>query len=216
MREYVGDALRNAGYPYELLVTDNGSVDQRTIDWVKEQNPKLFFINKENKGTTQSLNRMIDANESDYYVFIGNDIRLPENWLRKLVEYGEAIPDSGVVGINWRPVEYPEKIINGKKVWEASSIFGTMFISGKLRKAIGRFCEDYGVYGLWDGDYSYRAKGAGFLNYYLAGEVSEHKGNDVGEDSEYRRMKDKSLAIAKPIFDNNIKRYAATGNYYIA
>lgn len=218
-REYVGKALEQAGYPFELCISDNGSKEPEIFEWCEQQSPKVYFKNGFNYGTAQSLNRMIKANPSDYYVFIGNDIRLPENWLRTLVQYGEVLNDkAGVIGIDWRHLDYPNKELlatdgSVKIVWETSNVFGTMFISQTLRDKIGDFCEEYGVYGLWDSDYSIRATASGMQNFYIPNLRTDHMGNDVGENTEYRRMKDASLEKARPIFDKNHTQYKE-GNYF--
>src|SRR5688572_27561441 len=85
-REYVGQALKEAGYPFELCISDNGSKDPEIFKWCEEQNPKVYFKNGYNYGTAQSLNRMIEANPADLYCFLGNDIQLPRNWLKYAVE----------------------------------------------------------------------------------------------------------------------------------
>ena len=89
-----------------------------------------------------------------------------------------------------------------------------MFISQSLRNKIGKFCEDYGVYGLWDSDYSIRAKQAGRHNFYLKDLHTHHFGADDGEKSEYRKMKDRSLELASPIFKSNNEKYK-NGQFYI-
>lgn len=215
-RMYVGNALRDAGYPFELCISDNGSVDPKIFEWCEQQNPKVYYKNGYNYGTAQSLNRMIEANPSDYYVFIGNDIELPKNWLKKMVEHAEAISEHGVIGIDWRgkEAEYPRKTLNGITVMSTTNVFGDMFISQSLRDKIGVFCEDYSKYGLWDSDYSIRATAAGRENFYLLNETSHHFGNDVGEDSEYRKMKDSELSKARPQFDINVAKYKL-GDYFI-
>lgn len=215
-KEYVGKALKQAGIPFDLCITDNGSTQPEIFQWCEAQNPTLYIKNGENKGTAQSLNKMIDMNPSDYYVFIGNDIELPNNWLKMLVEHGEAIPETGVAGIDWRGMAhlYHRTQINGKTVLVNENAFGTTFISHKTREKVGKFCEDYGVYGLWDSDYHFRCRCAGLTNYYLDGVTSHHFGDDVGENSPYRRMKNESLQRAKPIFDENWKKYEK-GDFYI-
>lgn len=218
-REYIEKAFREAGYPFELCISDNGSTDPKIFEWCEQQNPKVYFKNGYNYGTAQSLNRMIEANPSDYYVFIGNDIRLPENWLRKMVEYAEAIPNHGVIGIDWRHLDYPNKEMlthdgSVKVVWETTNVFGDMFISQDLRNTIGKFCEDYHVYGIWDSDYSYRARCAGRQNFYLPNLRSDHMCDDVGTNTAYRKMKDESLAKASKVFEVNKIKYD-NGEYYI-
>lgn len=214
--EYVGQALKQAGHPFELCITDNGSTDPAIFDWCEKQNPKLYIKNGENKGTAQSLNKMIEQNPSDYYVFIGNDIKLPNNWLKQLVECAQAIPESGIIGIDWRGClkDCEKRTINGKEIRVNSNIFGTMFFSQTVRTKIGRMCEDYGPYGLWDSDYSLRAGYAGFINYYLPNVTSHHFGSDVGEKTPYRIMKDESLSKAKPKFSENWEKYKE-GHFYI-
>lgn len=211
-RKYVGDALANAGIEYDLCITDNGSTDPEIIQWAKEQNPALLIHNSENMGVPQSLNKMIRMHQSDYYCFIGNDIELPDNWLKELYETYSSIPESGIAGIDWRggidadPVE-----MNSKTIDLCGRCFGTAFFSKELINDLGKLCEDYGVYGLWDSDFSIRTKLTGRLTYYLHGMKSTHMGNDVGETSPYRKMKDDSLLIGKPIFDRNVENYRETG-----
>lgn len=206
-KEYVGKALKEAGYPFDLCAFDNGSSDPRVFELVREWVPKFHMVPGMNNGTPQALNKLILKNPSDYYVFIGNDIELPKNWLKDMMETITKIPESGVVGINWRPLQYETKTYNDTEVWHTERTFGTMMVSQALRDKIGKFCEDYGPYGLWDSDYSIRAQLAGFPCYYIKDLNSDHKGNDVGENSEYRRMKDESLSKAKPIFEANHALY---------
>jgi len=214
-KNYVGQALKNAGYPFELCCTDNGSkIEPEVIDLVRGWNPSLHILNDKNVGTTQALNEMIRQRPADAYVFIGNDIQMPQDWLKTLVSYAEAIPESGVVGIDWRGLQYDKSIVNGKVVKNTTNVFGTMFVTQAVRDKIGEFCEDYGPYGLWDSDYSIRCTIAGLLNYYVDGLMTTHQGHDVGHDSEYRKMKDASLAAAAPKFNENRKKYDR-GEYFI-
>lgn len=213
-KHYIEDAMRKANYPFELAISDNGSTEPEIFEWCEAQNAKVYFKNGYNYGTAQSLNRMIEANPSDYYAFLGNDIELPNNWLKEMVELAEAIPEHGVIGCDWRSLQYETKEINGKQFWDTTNVFGDMFISQSLRDKIGKFCEDYGSYGLWDSDYSIRSTMAGRVNMYLKDRHSHHFGNDVGEESPYRKMKDASLHAAQPKFSENRVKYNK-GEYYI-
>jgi GT2 family glycosyltransferase len=216
-RCYVGQALARANYPFDLCITDNGTKsDHEIFTWCEQQNPKLYIKNDHNAGTAQALNKMVEMNPSDYYVFIGNDIQLPQNWLKTMVEYAQAIPQTGIIGIDWRGGKntFPQ-VINGKTVTGSSdAIFGTQFITKTLRDKIGKYCEDYGTYGLWDSDYWVRSKLAGFENYYLPNMSSHHFGDDTGKETPYRQMKNASISKARPIYDENFKRYHE-GNWYI-
>lgn len=213
-KKYIGDAMNNAGYPFELAISDNGSVDPNIFEWCEQQQPKVYFKNGYNYGTAQSLNRMIEANPSDYYAFLGNDIELPKDWLKKFVEHAEAIPNHGVIGIDWRGLTYPAKELNGLTVSSTTNVFGDMFISQSLRNKIGKFNEEYGVYGIWDSDYSLRATAAGRENFYLPNLRSTHFGDDVGSNTAYRKMKDESLKIAATKLGANRIKYE-NGDYFI-
>lgn len=213
-KECVGEALSNAGYPFGLCVTDNGSTDERTRQLIDSWSPVYFKVNNFNAGTAQALNEMIARNDADLWVFIGNDIRLPQDWLKKMVEVIQ-LDNIGVVGINWRPINYTTKEINGVKVWETDRVFGTMGINKSLREQLGKFCEDYGVYGLWDGEYSLRSELAGRNNYYVYGIKSVHEGSDHNEQSDYRKMKTDSIELHKEKFKENVRKYHATKEIYI-
>jgi len=56
---------------------------------------------------------------------------------------------------------------------------------------------------------------AGLQNIYLDRLTTEHKGDDVGEKSEYRKMKDDALTVGRPIFKANVERYNATKEVFI-
>lgn len=215
-RDFAGEALKHAGYPFELCITDNGSKEPEIFRWCEEQKPTLYIKNHQNKGTAQSLNRMIEENPADAWVFIGNDIEMPRGWLGEMVQQFEKLPEeTGVMGIDWRGQEYEIAHINGHRILRTDKVFGAMFISKKLRGTIGKFCEEYGVYGLWDSDYSIRSRLAGFENYYVPGLRSHHKGNDVGDTGAYRKMKDNSLHNGVETFESNVKKYYETKMVFI-
>lgn len=219
-QEYIGKALANSGYDRSLIdlcIADNGSIENDIFDWCEKQRPKVYIRHGYNKGTTQALNQLIAINPSDAYVFLGNDIEMPNNWLREAVNVATNVPNTGMIGWDWRgqAKRWAKETINGISLIPTSNVFGSTFITQKALDEIGSFCEDYGVYGLWDSDCALRCQLAGLNNYYIDGMYSEHKGDDVGEKSEYRKMKDESLKNAKPIFDANVKRYKETGEIFI-
>jgi hypothetical protein len=134
-----------------------------------------------------------------------------------MVEAGENTKGlHGVIGIDWRGLshQYDKIELNGHPVDGSTNVFGDMFISQELRDKIGVFCEDYSVYSFWDSDYSVRATAAGRQNFYLRSVTSTHFGDDVGSNTEYRKMKDASMSKSKPIFSANLERYKQ-GDYFI-
>ncbi len=220
----IGGALADCSCKYELLVCDNGSSDRRVVDYVKTL-PGLVYhrLNESNEGCAQMHNQMLLRAKGDYFCLLDNDIELWNGWLDKLVEVYETVELSGIAAIhttNLSPEQHPAENLNGIVVHPATppkedAVFGTRLFDRSVLKKVGYFCEDYGPYGLCDNEYNSRVYHSGFVNYYLDGPSAMHLGDDVGESSEYRRMKDESLRVASPKFLDNVRRYSETGNYYV-
>ena len=150
------------------------------------------------------------SNDYDLFCLLDNDIEIRRNnWLKELVETYEAIPKSGVTGIHSEGLghdPYPAQVVDGITVHPYIDTFGTRLFSKNVLDTVGYFYEGYGLYGLIDNEYNCRAHYLGFLNYYLSGPSGKHQGPDVGEDSDYRRMKDASMLQAQPIFMERMAR----------
>jgi O-antigen biosynthesis protein len=213
----VGGALANTEYPFELLCTDNGSQDRRVIDLVASWNPAYHRLNTENVGFPVAMNQMMLRADGDYIVLIDNDTAMPRGWLRHLVETYEAIPKSGIAALYSLMERHPVQTINNRKVRVGEWVFGERLFHRSLMEKVGCICEDYGVYGLDDADFSHRVRLAGLLQYYLAEPELEaiHMGWDIGEQSQYRRMKDECLGAHGEKYKANIRKYVETGNYFI-
>lgn len=212
---------RTAGMDFDLLVFDNGSEPEQHKKMYASISENVTFVTAEfNTGVAPAFNNLIwyaQLNKYDLIVLIGNDIKNREGWLAELVKYHKAIPDSGIIALNWgcgaNPIE--RKVINGVEVDETTGVFGVWTIPNHVIEKVGYFCEDYHPYGLEDGDYCIRVLGSGFKNYYLPGIWSEHVGADAGENSEYRKMKDESLARNVAKYGENLAKYEFHNHYYI-
>lgn len=208
----VGTALRSAGYAFDLFWCDNGSTDKRVIEYMRRFNPLYERLNENNGGCAKMHNQMLvrAAFGYDMFCLLDNDIDIGRNdWLKELVETYEAIPESGVVGIHTQGIgadPYPPEIRNGITIHAYLDVFGTRLFSLKVLDKVGYFFEDYGLYGLVDNEFNYRAHSLGFLNYYLDGPSSKHLGADVSDSSDYRRMKDEAMRVAQPIYQERMAR----------
>lgn len=214
-RECVGGALANADYPFEFLCTDNASQDKRVIDYIASLNPAYHRLNEVNEGYPVAMNQMMLRAKGEYFVLLDNDTAVPPGWLRRLVETFESIPNSGQAAL-WSLMEKHEpRELNGVLVRPGDWVFGVRLFHKSLMWKIGCICEDYGVYGLDDGDWSHRIRLAGLHQYYLHGIEAEHKGWDIGEQSQYRKMKDDCLAAHGEILKRNVEKYVNTGQIFI-
>ena len=177
--------LNNAGHPFELIVVDRN-------------------------GISAAINEGIHQAEGDV-VTMANDILMPDNWLFNFMRYRTQIENSAMIGIH--TVEgLPAAIeCNGLKIWPCCP-FGNVLITKEAIEKVGYFNLDLDPYSTNDADYYYRCEIAGMLSYYIPGKA-EHIGHDVGDQTDYRKMKDECLANGKG--KQWLEYYKKTGNIYL-
>lgn len=204
--------LGGCGLPWdqlELLVCDQGSTDGSQAYLHEHFRFGYFRQNKFNEGIGRSFNQLMLRAKGDYICLMGTDIVNPSGWLKTLLEYAEAVPNSGIVGIKCTaeipPLQTkPDKNGNPRSAHyltpTCDKVFGTMMFSRKVFESVGGFHEGFHPYGFEDSDFNNRITLAGFNSFYVPDLASEHIGGDVGENSVYRRMKDESLARNGDLF----------------
>lgn len=184
--------LNNAGYPFSIIEVDK-------------------------KGISAAFNYGLQmSKEFDAVVFMANDILMPDNWLFRMVEAAKAIPNTGTVGIHCvEGISEKQETINGVNIRRTYTAFGNVLHPMNAVRQIGYYNPDYDPYGMQDADYAYRLNNSGYINYYLDGLKAEHIGHDVGNGTEYRKMKDEGLAAAGEKWAKWTKHYEETKNYTI-
>jgi GT2 family glycosyltransferase len=183
--------FNNAGYEFDYVVVDMKGI-----------------ANAINQGIFQS--RTYDA-----IVTMANDILMPNDWLKRMVEAMITIPNSGMIGIHTVESINEPQTINGVQVHVQDAVFGNVLIPMKAIDKIGYFNEAYDPYGMQDRDYSYRLQMTGHLNYYLSGLRAEHIGHDVGQDTPYRKMKDEGLSRCDYLWSQETGKYQEHNDYTI-
>jgi hypothetical protein len=167
-------------------------------------------------GIARALNvAMEQAEHYDALFTMSNDILMPEGWLAKAVEAAEAIPETGCAALYTVQDLHSENAIGGVKVYPGEIVFGNALYPRLALTSVGHFNEDFDPYGMQDSDWCFRAHAMGFTNYYVDAPRSEHIGHDVGQNSEYRRMKDAGLQKCGEVWKNAQRGYAETGDYSI-
>ena len=224
--------LRNSGeVEVELLMLDNGSSDKRAIDWVEtliesKQYDNLVRVLTErepnNIGVAKGFNKLFKVASGEHICTIGNDIILNEGWLSDLLYYNNSIDKSGLTAIyclldngKYTPLlGKNDELIN---VWKRDDgmVFGVTLFKRELLETVGGFDESLGKYGCEDSQYAFRATALGYNNFYVPNQVSFHVGGDFGEQTEYRKEKDKNLKKAEERLKESILEMKKTKNYLI-
>lgn len=167
-------------------------------------------------GISRAMNTAFSLSDKyDALFAMSNDILMPDGWLRKAVEAAKMIPHSGVIALHCVEKKHDPAYINDVLVYPGEVVFGNALYPKRLIESVGHMNEDYDPYGMQDSDYCHRAWNNGFINYYLDIQTSEHIGHDVGEDSDYRRMKDKGLMSCGDKWMKWTHHYKMTENYSI-
>lgn len=183
------ESLHNAGYPFDM-----------------------FTINK--KGIAAAINEGLNkAWNYDAIVTCANDILMPDNWLKTMVGYISSIPNTGMCGIHCVEGAGSPENINGVLVNTTPVAFGNVIIPATAFREAGYFSEEFDPYGMQDTDYGYRLKKLGFVNYYIPSITSNHIGHDVGQETDYRKMKDEGLNKAQAVWEKLTAWYDSTNNY---
>jgi GT2 family glycosyltransferase len=182
-------SIADAGYPFDMITIDK-------------------------KGIASAINDGIDyakKNGHDAIVTCANDIQLPNDWLKHMVHYAQTIPNTGMCGIHCVESLEDQTEMNGLMVHHAKIAFGNVLITMKAIEDIGYMNEDYDPYGMQDSDYGLRLNNSGYFNYYIPNLKAEHIGHDVGNGTEYRKMKDEGLALCDQKWYYWTKHYSENG-----
>lgn len=183
------ESLHNSGYPFDMF----------TIQM---------------KGIAAALNDGLEkAWNYDAVVIAANDILMPSGWLRSMVDYVSAIPNTGMCGIHCVEGAGSPEVINGLTINRTFTAFGNVMIPATAFRDVGFFSKEYDPYGMQDSDYAYRLNKLGYICYYIPGMTSNHIGHDVGQETEYRKMKDEGLNKAGDIWNKLTAWYDSTNNY---
>lgn len=192
---------------YELIHVDNGSTDG-SAKWMKPWLPDIQVIHCENLGVSRGYNRGYLLATGSHVLITGMDRLLPSGWLKTLVHYFAAIPNTGVISIYGPPIREgdvytesryhgPELVINGLPVQPAIP-FEARICSREFFLKCGFLREDFDTYGYEDNEWGMRAgrvaQENGLINYIIPGLNAEHYQEAQDPDGQkYRAWKDSFL-----------------------
>lgn len=210
-KKVIDQNFKNSGYDADCYLIDTGSDENEFIEIEQYYNWKFCYWSLHKRGIAYGVNVGLSlTTEYDGVCILANDILLPENWLSNWVMFSKRVSKTGIIGIHC--VESLPPLEDG--IHKVHTPFGNNFITRELIDTIGGYNTEYDPYGMQDRDYAERATIAGFTNYYLPDLRSEHIGHDVGNNTEYRRMKDESLARAQAVWEKYQPIYHEEKNIY--
>lgn len=173
---------------YDLFICDQGSRDIELMGYLESLKPDYIRKNNYNEGISRALNQLIIRSQGIHCFFMPNDILLPDNWLRSILEYANDIQESAIVGFKGQDLVLPEEKVVGRSgiertvrrqkdmVLDGMQVFGAILITRSFINTLGYFCEEYHPYGFEDSDICFRAHIAGLYCYYIEELVSNHIG----------------------------------------
>jgi GT2 family glycosyltransferase/Flp pilus assembly protein TadD len=235
-KQAIESILKNTRYPHVLTVVDNNSQDgtrEYLVEMKHEGIIKNLILLDENIGVAGASNLAWQQEpDAAYYLKYDNDIVIQKaDWLMNMVKVIDGIPQLGAIGYNFEPTSYPAEEVHGNqiRIKRDANIGGACYmIPKRVAEKLGYWCEDYGLYGEEDGDYSLRLRLAGYYNAYMEDEnIGIHlpggraalidsvskKGicpQEIEKEYEYRSWKDsrrQELQKSGGILQRNIEAY---------
>ena len=95
LERFVPLLVERTGRDAELIVADNGSVDD-SLEWLRALYPQVRVIALDrNFGFAGGYNRALEQVEADYYILLNSDVEVDEGWLEPLVLFMDDHPHAG-------------------------------------------------------------------------------------------------------------------------
>ena len=189
--------------PHILVLVDNNSTKESGVkDYLSSINKSntnaedvIHVFNDTNLGVAGGRNSGIYAVEqSDYtqkYIFnIDDDVVVPNDWDKKIVEVCDKVPKIGITGINVEPIKYTVFSLNGVKVQvkKAGNLGGAaLCLPRRVFKSVGYYGFGKGtLYGHEDSYMRSKLDILGLMSAYITGQGIHL---DKDKDKEYRKKK---------------------------
>ena len=150
---------------HEIIIIDNGSVDETQIELEKNTRIK-YYRQSNNLGFARACNIGYNKADASNILFLNNDIRVKSNytnWTKELLKWcPQALvgPTMGQLDNNLNFVQEANKLLIGKSYMSGWCLASSKDIWNKLiiNNYQGPFSEEFGIAYFEDTDLSFRAR----------------------------------------------------------
>lgn len=181
--------------PYEIIVVDNGSLDDTAAYCLREQ--LILVALPQNEGFPIAVNRGLSVASGDQLLLLNNDVTVTPRWLSNMLRALGSAPDVGIVGpltnyaSGWQQVDVPlgegEDFIrvaernnhsNPEKWQDVQRLVGMcLLLKREVFQHVGPFDERFSPGHYEDDDFCYRARQHGFRLLVCGDALVHHSGS---------------------------------------
>ena len=209
---------KNTQRKFEIIIVDNGSVKDDSVEYIKDLKYKKIFNNK-NLGFTKGVNQALKIIDKTSDICLLNvDAEVQENWLDELYNTMIKIGNCGIVGPLGNEIEngYQKKGMIEQDCTVPNVHGFCLLILRELFEKIGLLDDLYEIGGSEDLDYCLRAKLAGYVNCISAKSLVIHKAHQVYDSHNIDRAKQDSENHNKYLnkFFGMLQEYAKVYNLF--
>jgi len=223
--------IKKTTVPHILVLVDNNSAKETGVkDYLRSITKSntnaedvLYVENSKNLGVAGGRSSGIYAVEQSKYIQeyifnIDDDIIVPDNYDKKIIEICDKVPKIGLTGVNVEPNKYPTVTINGVKVQvkKAGNLGGAaLALPRRIFKRVGYYGFGQGtLYGHEDSYLRSKLDILGLMSAYIPGR-GRHL--DTDKDKKYRLAKNdahKKRSIQLMELSKSVLGMRKTGNVF--
>jgi GT2 family glycosyltransferase len=233
-RQTIECLLKKTTVPHELILVDNSvpeldnsplAIETRAyLEGIKNGNKHtqniIKIYNQKNLGVAGGRNEGLKVASGEYLMTIDDDVLVPDNYDKFIVEACDKIQRLGITGICVEPTKYPVQNINGVNIRPKTigNLGGAaLVLPRRVFKKVGYY-RVYGQYGLEDSDMYVRLNRLGLMSAYIEPYGVHLDNESIKSGSKYRTIKNrahqKGSSQLKAFSQAKIE-YEKTGNVYI-
>lgn len=223
-RKCIDSILKYTTVPFNLMVADNNSTDgtrEYLLDLYRSKKIHRLLLFDRNTGVACATNSLWELSQSDYFFKLDNDIEIKRpGWASEMSGIIQRNPEVDITAFSFlkqfQNRDFPLITLSGGDTVQDTRFFGggCFMIPKKTHRKLGYFCEDYGLYGEEDDDYSHRAQESNLKICFLRDSDwmvhNYHKSDSTHNAKIYRLFKNSRRSANKAkegAFINNLLMY---------